>query len=322
MTDTAWHERRRKSGGASDLPIVLGCSPYADASPLVLAWQKRGLVPPTITAPTMDRWIASEYEAMGRRWLAHALGARVDYDPRRDDFVTWCTTCRQRCWHLGHPEIDWGMGPCCAACPTPAAHCHANLDGRVVYESRELVYEAKAITRGNPEYAAWRGNGVPESVVWQVQQQLLCTDLTAALIVVHDVSNADFSVRVIEADHYKQRFLEEVWRTWWQAAVVEVRDPATPWTASVQRAIRARWPDVEPDKVVELPASLIGIVDDWQTDKRLAREATKRVAEAKTRLLKHIENAAIGRLPDGTEIHRKITAANAVTLTVRKGAKT
>lgn len=321
-SDRAWHERRRLSGGASDLPIVLGISPYANASPLVLAWQKRGVLAPDITEIGMDRWIAEEYEAMGRRWLARELGCEVNYEPVRDDFVTHCCTCGASCRLLteyGAPHTqETAPFPCCEACQDAnAAHAHANLDGRVIYEGRELVYEGKVITYGNPEYDSWRRGGIPDAIAWQVQQQLLCSGLPAGLIVVHDAGRAEFGVRVVDADPDRQAFIADVWRKWWTAAVIQGRDPSTPWTDSVLQAIKARWPDSDPARTVSLTQEDFTIVQEWHDDKSIAREAKKRADAARTRLLKRMEDAAVGTFPDGQQLGRRVAKNGRVTLTWR-----
>lgn len=71
-----WHERRARSGGSSELPIILGCSPFASSDPLTLAWQKRGLIDAVADSDDEQRLIWEELEALWRKWLAHTLGCQ------------------------------------------------------------------------------------------------------------------------------------------------------------------------------------------------------------------------------------------------------
>lgn len=328
--DRAWHERRRLSGGASDLAVILGCSPYANADPLILAWEKRGELP--IHADTDDRWLDAQFEDLGRRWLAHALGCEVEYQPERDDFLTMCTWCGQQCSYLNSTEPDmfsvapdgkaeYNQEPCCGDCGV-AGHAHANLDGRVLYQGREVIYEGKSIGWRNPDYDQWRRGGVPESVEWQVQQQLWCSGLEAALIVVHDAPQRSYSIREVFADPERHAFIRDAWAKWWQAAVVEKRNPTSSWSDAVYKAIKERWPDVAAGSEVMLSEHQVNVCATWLDAKATLGPARKQEKLRRTELLNAIGENQRGTLPNGDYLWRSVSSNGRVTLKhYKKGTK-
>lgn len=288
-----WHERRRHSIGASDSPIILGVSPYADACRLNLAWQKRGLIP--VESMTDDLDIGHRLESVGRQWLEDTVGGTVDYVDGRDFVVGDVAALATK-----HDHVVAGT--------VFRVAIHATLDGQIKYHGHRAVVEHKLVRYNNPDHAAWWDgpNAVPVSVQVQCQHQMLVAGCDRALIVLFSQKRCDFELRVLEADQEFQAWLVKHLAVWWQRYVVDGRDPDPGYNAGTAAAIRARWPRPEPGKQAVLDEQALHVVNHWLLHKYTAREHSTRAKEYKAKIDRMMEDAEIATLPDGRALKRTI----------------
>jgi predicted phage-related endonuclease len=277
------------------MPVILGVSPYAGASALALALEKRGERSPAASAKPTE---GHRQEAASRDWLAEELGAAVDYQPRRDDFALVCCLCGSRalmsagknhCRNIGCKNQDAGF-------------LHANLDGQIVYQDVVSNFEHKAISYRNPDYWVWQKN-VPIHVRVQVQQQMLCAGLTQTVIVLFNGPWLERKIYTETADPEFQRWLLSVGARWWERAVVRQEDPDEEWWEGLTALLKERWPPVEQEALV-LGADELELAQEWLDAGvlgTLARKARKRL-EAELR--KRLKTAVVGLFPDGSAIVR------------------
>lgn len=288
--DPAWHRRRRLSIGASDVPVMLGLSPYANASQRALALEKRGMLPVPRPQPLTE---GHRQEGPSLAWLAEQAGAAVDFQPDRDTFSTICT-----CGARALP------GPSCpAGCERPV-FMHANLDGRIEYRGVLANVEAKAVSWGNPDYNAWHDGGIPRSVRVQVQQQMLCSGLASTVIVVFDGPNLRRFLRIENARPDFQAWLRETCRTWWHRHVLDGDDPAGVWTPEL---LKARWPFDDDAPAVELTDDDAVVVAQWRDLGADITTAKKQRMYFETTIRARLQAARVGLLPDGGAVVRTPT---------------
>lgn len=287
-----WLARRIQSMGASDGPIALGCSPYANADPWVLAQQKRGRIPPdNDRALTFGHYM----ERTALRWLEDEIGGIVDFQPERDEFATICALCGERAHSHRADPVCWND------CPDPVFF-HANLDGRIEYQAETCNVEIKTVSFWNPGYEEWKRDGVPRSVQIQVQHQMLCSGLQATLIILVNLSAGKFELRVVPADREMQQLILDRLTSWWQKCVQGDEEPEPAWTQATEDALLLMFPKVEESAVVELDDQLHDDALAWVAAKETQRDAEKLAEALRRKLLKSIAPAATGKFPGGATI--------------------
>lgn len=286
-----WLRRRAASLGASDTPVLIAGPAYNSQSALRIALEKRGEIPVQDRGPTAGHHL----ERAGRSWLAHRLGvdpdAVVDYQPARDDFSGWCPHCELA------GATDWDAGANhCDTCMLPVM-LHANLDGRVMFQSQLAVWEHKLISPYNGH--DWPADDVPDHVRIQVNQQMLCSGLDYAVVVIFDCSRADWRLVVVEADLDLQAFIVDYTARWWQRYVVGRHDPVCDDWAERNTLARLRW--TKPVDVMELPmpAGALELYDELEKQREIQRVAKKAALEPETRLREMLGSATALVSDDG-----------------------
>lgn len=257
--DSSWHERRRRSIGASDTPVILGVPTYARADPLMISWQKRGLLP----VPEDTVSVGHRLEPMAREWLSAELGETVDFEESRDSFVEYCPRCR---------------GPCEDKCD--GLRLHANLDGRISAYGVDSIVEVKSVGLGNPHRNRWNRGGVPLPVEVQVQHQMLCAQRNRAVICMFDAYHR-WSMRLVAANTEFQEWLVGFLDEWWRKYVILAEDPPFNSSDAVIGGSWARWPKPVPEKETEVDRETIA---SWKAARQSMAEARKKYLEINAKM--------------------------------------
>jgi predicted phage-related endonuclease len=145
----------------------------------------------------------------------------------------------------------------------------------------------------------WPADDVPRHVRIQVEQQMLCSGLGYAVVVIFDCSRADWRLVVVEADRELRAFIVDYTARWWQRYVVERRDPRCDDWAERHTLAKIRWP--APVEVVEvpMPPDALELFDEIEKQRDIARAATKAAKEPEAQLREMLGSATAMVSPDG-----------------------
>jgi putative phage-type endonuclease len=235
----AWLAARRNGVGASDIPVIAGESPYRSAIEL---WaEKSGRIVPE---PDADQVELFEIGHLMEPVLLELYARRTGRHPKRVRRM------------LVHPDVPWALASLDATAPVRRA------------------VEAKWSTSSR-----WRGEGIPDDVLMQVQWQLFVTGWDVADV----VALVNRSARVVEVPR-DQSLIDDLYSlaaAFWTH--VESGTPPDPdGSESARRTLVRLHPE---DDGTYLPASpdLIELVDLYRSAKAAksaAEDAEKGVGNA------------------------------------------
>lgn len=270
-----WHEWRRHGIGASDIPAIMGTSPWS--SPWKVWAEKVGLLPPAPGTERMElgkdaeAFLGAVFQRRTGLWLV-AEQAQVEHATER-----W-----MRCTLDG---VASDAMPDIGETGVPSDLCLG------------VVEMKTANTFGWPD-------GLPAHYVQQVQWQLAVTGMERAWLV---VGFAGWKVEIFEIARDDRAIAEMILHAdhFWHEHVCTGIEPPVDGSDATREAILDAWPRHQAGKAVDLPA---GIVDAWANARshRLALESI--VAQAKTeeqeaanQLLAALQDAELG-LVDGEPV--------------------
>lgn len=258
----AWLEGRRKGLGGSDVPAILGISPWR--TPLQVWSDKVGLAADGEDSYVLRRgshmepllWRELEREVKGLTAKPQSLVIIEGAEP----------------WMRYSPDA------------------FLSLIAGDNYE--EALGEGKSHPRGASEWA----EGAPPHVVAQVQWGMHVTGFDVAYVAVD--LGVDFKWQRIEKDPAWWRANEAALREFWDRVVRE--EPPQPTSDEGDRAILARmWPKEDPGKAMALPPEMVEVADrllELEADKKIVDD---QIEQARNELRAAIGDHETALLPGG-----------------------
>lgn len=253
--DRAWHEARRSFLGASDVPAVLGLSPYR--GPLDVWAEKVGLIEPG-TAGSLATRLGHELEDMiARLWAEEHPDADV-----RHDAVT-----------IRHPEHPW---------------LAASTDREV---GSDGLLECKLVGAGTT--AQW-DDGVPAHVIAQCHTQLAVTGRRwVDVCSLHAGRRWEHRVQRIDRDDRAIGEMVDKLSGWWHGYVVTGRRPedlgGDPERA--RRTLGLLYPGDPDSEPVFLPREMAEVLADLKRSKALAKDIERTIKTVENDLIAMLGDA-------------------------------
>jgi putative phage-type endonuclease len=238
LTRDEWLAERRNGLGASDVPALLGLSPYSTPWQV---WVSKVTDAPEVVGTEPMRWgqvlersILNEWTGR-ENYLAGPLG---------------------QAWQ--HPQHEWARCTPDGVLLAAAPFMDPGLSVDLWYEAEPwAVVEVKNVRSGADEWD--RGETVPPYIVAQVQWQMFVTGLERGFVVALIGGNR-LHVHELAADPAVHAEMFRVARDWWASHVVAGEPPqveaadnallASLWPTSVEKAV-----EVDPELIVELRAA-------------------------------------------------------------------
>lgn len=267
----AWLESRRHWLGSTDVSAILGINPWRTAYEVWL--DKTG---------KLDDW-----EGNNSTELGHILEPAI----------------------LDEAERRWGPLERQKVVRDKQAPLASTLDGWLIDQRRPVEAKTAGLTCEWVELGHWGESGTDEIPDWylvQNQTQLACTDsdLVHVLALIAGRGLVEYS---IARDQKIIDMIRDKCSTWWYRHIVEGYEPSrdVPPDMDVIKRIRR-----EPKSVVNLTTEASFLVDQWETAKKVAKEAEEAAEKAKAIVALSIGTSEAGILPDGRQItymeqHRK-----------------
>lgn len=259
----AWLAARRLGIGGSDVPAILGLSPYS--TPLQVWASKVGIAEELDESYVLRRgshmepllWRELESELPGIRTFPQSLTIVVGAEP----------------WMRYSPDA-W------VSTSTPG-------------DFREALGEGKSHPRGASEW----DDGVPPHVVAQVQWGMHVCDLPSAYVAVD--LGTEFKWARVDRDPEWWPTHEATLRAFWHA--VETETPPAPTGDEGDTSALARmFPREKPGTIVSLPGAMLSIAEAWDAAaaaERTAAEERQRIGNLIRAEMKEAERVV---LPDGS----------------------
>ena len=264
----AWLEQRRSGIGASDVPSILGVSPFRSA--LSVYADKIGLSEDT-----------EETEAM--RW-GHILEPTIIAEFGKET--------ERKVWRAGQLLRS-----------TEAPFMLATLDGEQSAIERASVGNVEAKATGW-RVGDW-SEGIPPHVVVQLQAQLMVSGRSWGSVVVLQNGCRLLWADVERDQPFIDEILIPTCAEFWRR--VQQREPVAPdGSESSKQALKWLYPDAAPGKFVNLDGSLIDLDRERCELKERIGEMTKRVEVIDQTIKSAIGDAEIGYLADGTVYTHKL----------------
>lgn len=262
-------EARRNTIGASDIPILLGLSPYADASPWsILHREGRPDTPAQALGRSLEAWLVDM--SMG----GNLRGLGNDEVIIRDGWA-----------HATPDGCLWGKCDCIG---------YSHVDGCTVYDAPIAVIEAKNVSWAKA--ADWR-NGVPSYVYAQVQWQMWVTG--APLAIVSALVAGEYQRHEVPRD---EAFLAEaipIARAFWTDMQMGV-DPPLDASHACGAALRARLEGREDDPAVDATEEQTELWGRYSAAKAAAKNYDSLARELSASLLQSMQGPLL--LQSGHEL--------------------
>ncbi len=247
--------------GASDIPIILGLSPYANAYTLHL--EKTG---------QLEEWIGNDATEDGKLFEPVIL-----------------TKAEQK---LGRIERDVFF-------PCPLGNPIGSTTDGIVIENGHVV-EAKTSGMGDrPVVGQWGVEGtneIPEQYLVQVQVQMHCAKTDTAHVAAW-LGHRGIKYYRVERDQEVIDQIIAMASSWWQKHVIEGVAPSASDPPPVEVFKRLKR---EPSKVVSLKKSVDKLVERWEKAKAKESKAKDAQEKIKAQLLLSMKDAEKGVTPGGT----------------------
>ena len=268
MITAEQRKQRQKHLGSSDLPVILGVSPYS-RTPNDVYWDKVG--PLLDDKPTAAMQMGNYLEDVLVQFVRDRLGQDIIITPEQLHFIA-----------------KEGPG---------AGVFAANLDG--LLPDRSAAVEAKYV---NAYYANDYGeegtDQVPDHVLVQVQHQMYCANLPATYVAVA-VSGFSLELRLyrVKRDEELIRSIVECGMMWWNDHVVaQVPPEDTPPMNVLVNMART------PEKSVALDAATAELIDRYDELKAAGKEAETQMKQLQAKILAALGDAEVGLLEDGRSV--------------------
>lgn len=264
-------EQRRHYLGSSDMPTIMGVSPYKQTS-VDVYWSKvaEKLPDEETTAMSVGTWL----EGPLIEWAAGELGVEVTTDP--DDL---------------HKVATVGDG---------AGVFAANNDALILGKDAgiEAKFASGDLAKG---YGEAGSDEVPDHVIIQTQHQMLCSDLELVYVALATPSyyGLDRRLYTVPRDDAVIEMMVQFGVNWWDTFVKTKTPPgpdATP-PLYVLKALKR-----EKGKVIELGEAGALIAAYFEQAKADEKEAKSKKDKKKAELIFALGDAEIGKLPDGRRV--------------------
>lgn len=175
-----WHKWRAGIIGASDIPVIMGISPFKDATPLNLWKEKMGIKEPKITTFAMQKGIDGEMSALE----AHCAEYKMKMEPA--------------CFE----SDDYAFMGC-------------SLDG--ITESGNILVEIKVPGKRTLELA--KAGQIEGHYLYQVQYQLMITQAEIGHFYAYDEDNGVGYTITILPDPALWSLMVEAAKAFWQCII-------------------------------------------------------------------------------------------------------
>lgn len=259
-----WLAQRRKSLGASDVPAILGISPFASA--FSIAAQKLGLVPLDDDVDDDDpREFGRRAERMIAEWFTDRTGLYVAGEQM---------VCR-------HPGESW---------------LTCTLDGLVVESPNSSIDNALGVCEIKTT-SARRWDSIPEHVQAQVQTQMLITGFGRAWI--PTLHGRRLVIYELAADPADQAFILKRAAEFWHRYIEAGELPPTDGHQATLDALAAVYPTSSPGAVSLDDIALVVVA--WRAAKDDERQAKAERDEAEAAIKAALGDADEGTI-DGQRV--------------------
>lgn len=221
---------RRLGLGASDIPELLGLSPYEGASPVRLFAEKAALLDAGPDEETIEQRVGHALEGALVRLYCDQTGEEGRTSGELVESVV-------------HPSLPW-------------ARC--NLDGRVVH--KPIGLEIKVVGIGMA--ADWdvdSDDGIPDYVRVQVAWQMFVADL-AEVHVIALIGGTTFRVFYVKRDLELEAIIVEAARQFWSSVQARVCPPLDA-SAAAKALVEKLYPPPPVDVEVDAPELLVAVGD-------------------------------------------------------------
>lgn len=272
-TRAEWLEARRKIIGASDVPAILGVSPFR-RTPLHVYLDKIGLAE--------DDGAGEENEAF---YWGHALEAPIR---KRYSEVTKRTLADTGEFTITHNSDlpEW---------------CAATLDGSIVEADGKVTpapLELKTIG-GNPRavLADWRDHGPPLAYAVQVQYQMLVTGASWASIAAL-IAGQRFVYADLERNDTLLKMILLKCEMFWRR--VQQRNPPEPTGPDERVALKQLYQQETPGVAIALPERFVEVDARRRDAIERAKAADIERATCDNIIMASMGEAEVATLPDGT----------------------
>jgi len=254
--------------GSSDMPVLMGVSPYSK-TPADVYWSKVGGLPDE--KPEQYKQTGNWLEDSMLDWAAEELGVSII----RNQF-----------------RVARG-GP---AAQIFAANCDALIRDKEEGLEAKFANGEMALRYGEP------GTGeVPDDIVVQVQHQMYCAGLQRVWVPVAVPSYWGIDRRLyrVERDEDLIKMISEFGRDWWNEHVVNEVPPEGAETPPMQ-VLKAL--DRRLGKSVDLGADVAALIDRHKQLQAAGKACEREIDEIKAQIIHALGDAEIGFLPDGQKI--------------------
>lgn len=266
----AWLDARRKGIGGSDVPILMGESPWR--SPGQLWNEKVGIEDldrdPNEETPIRLR-LGTMLESVVAQMLEEEAGIKVQRLSNaivRDEFY---------------------------------AGLFCSPDGFVLGDDGEPVALVELKTADSSKAEEWEEGVVPSNYLLQIQHNLGVTGLPCAYLGCLIGGTRGFRWIKIDRDEPTIEEARAAALAFWEMVVAETPPPLTGAEGDT-KAVRARYPREDPGKTVTLDADMLDLA--WELDriKPELERLQERDAEIRNQIRAALGDAETGLLPDGS----------------------
>ena len=270
---------RQKGIGASEIAIVLGCSPFSNRYEL---YHEKIIEDPRSLKSYMDK---EPHIRWGRR-LEDPIAE--EYAERTSAILTKCETTL----HNEHPLF------------------YATPDRMATFsDGSKIGLEIKNVTDPS-SFKLWGASGsqiIPEYYYTQVAQSLFVFDFerwdVAALL-----GGGNFRIYTFYRDHEFDSIIMEAGYAFWKDHVLKrnAPDPSEEFVnARARDFLKRLYPTVEITEI-KLPSSLMKWVEIRKEGKTLAKQYADAASIAEAHIMHHMSSHSKGVLPDGSYFLRSI----------------
>lgn len=280
-----WREARRSGVGASDAAAAVGLSRWR--TPLeVWADKVYGIE----DAPNRAMLLGTLMEPVVATLFAMEMGIALNPSPGL----------------YRHPDIEWMLASPDAGMP----------DGRLA--------EFKTTTSRNEDYGDEGTDEIPIDALCQVQQQMAVTGAPAVVVAVLVLDTRELKTYNIDRHSKFIDGLIAKESKFWDCVRYETPPPIDLAQEGAAAAVRRSFRTVEEGKAVDLDDEAVFLANCMEEHGRSIRDLEKTRDEIKAKLALRMQDAEIGRLPNGKRIVRKAIESSVaahvrkyVTLTVK-----
>jgi len=257
-----WLRERQKGIGGSDIPAILGISPWA--SPLSVYMEKTTDIKEEASdldnlqmevGKELEGFLAKKFEA----WLEREEGHKVEVV--------------QEPHILQHPGYTWAMG---------------NLDGVFEHPEKGLCgLELK--TTNEFMRGEWEGDELPDTYYFQVQWYMFVTGLDTFYIA-YLIGNRKFNAKEVPRNQEVIDVLYQKAEEFWNDHVLAQEPPAPIGTDADTEALKYLYPEEEKGEVVDL-SDMQGLRDEYKEIMKEKKELDSKINEIKQRFMARMGEA-------------------------------